>query len=587
MVREDVSSVLDLLVERAAAAPNHVAFRLLSSEGSAREITLPEFLERVDRVATRLLREGVEAGDRVAILGATSFGWAVAEWSIYRVGGVVVPLYETAPRETLLAALDRTGCNVAFVDESRVEQWRSVENLTVLEIRPGDQLAEDIGLSPSKQEIRELDRRRRRREDPATIVFTSGTNGEPRGTVIAHRNLIDLVLNVQAAWSVVLSEQGATVIFLPLAHVLARGLQAICLWAGMRVSYVADAGAVVRSLPQLEPTFLVVVPRVLEKIRDAAREAAARGGLGWLWADAERVAIETGRAAEAADRSGEPYALPRSLEWRHAMYRHLFYERLRVKLGRRLRFMLSGAAPLDPELSLFFRGIGIPVMEGYGLTETTAPLAGNRPGHIRSGSVGEPVPGTAVRRDDTGMLWVKGIGVCQGYLDEAQTDEEFVDGWLRTGDLGEIDEDGYIYLTGRAKDVVVTSGGKTISPARWTRAVETDPLVAHALVIGDGRRYPSAVLFLEPTPEVSLPSDAGLGERARLVTDQEIRFKLSKTVDYANSTVARSESIKRFAVVVADLSPEAGWLTATLKLRRGVVEKRLSAVIQSLYEEHK
>ncbi len=584
VTRSDLECTLDLLRERAAAAPHHVAFLVPDSQGHPVELTLPDFLERVDAVAARLLRLGVQAGDGVAILGSTSFAWAVAEWAIWRAGGVVIPLYETAPAASLSTVLEQTQTRVAFVDASREADLRSVTDVPLVVLRPDDPLAEGLGITPSDADAHELQARRRTREDPATIVYTSGTSGEPRGTVIAHRNLVDLVLNVQSAWSDVLEEQGTTVIFLPLAHVLARGLQTICLWSGMRVSYLADPSAVVRSLPEIKPTFLVVVPRVLEKIREAARTNAAKARLGWVWADAERVAVAAGRAAEESDRTGQCVRLAPQQAARHRLYSRLFYRSLRARLGGELRFMLCGAAPLDPELSLLFRGMGLPVMEGYGLTETTAPLAGNRPGQIRSGSVGRPVPGTSVRRDASGLLWVKGVGVSPGYLDEGQTQESFAEGWLNTGDLCEIDDDGFIYLTGRVKDVIVTSGGKTVSPARWSQAVEAHPLVAHALAVGDGRPYLTAVLFLDPEALSARGLDhAATGPEALQIADPALLRELDEAVAAANLLVARSEGVKRWAAVVVDLSPEAGWVTATLKLRRPVAAERLQALISGLY----
>lgn len=587
--RPDLSTPLDLARERAAAAPDHIAFRVqLPAAADVLDLTLPQFLERLDRIATHLLHLGVAQGERVAIMAATSFGWALAEWSIWRVGAVVVPVYPTAPTATIEAILDQTDARVLFVDDAaRSELPERARHLTVIGIGPGDALATDVGVDPTDADRAALDARQPHRDDLCSIVFTSGTSGEPRGTMISHRNMVDLPLNVHAAWADLLTDRGSTVVFLPLAHILARGLQTVCLWAGMRISYVAEASQVIAALPQLQPTFLVVVPRILDKIRNGVRASACRSHLGAVWADAERVAMAWGRAAEERDRGTRPLVtqLSRAERIRHAVYTRLFYRKVAARLGGRIEFLLSGAAPLDPELSLLFRGMGIPVMEGYGLTESTAPATGNRPGHVRSGTVGQPVPGTTIRVQNDGEVWIRGIGVSPGYWGHDDSD----DGWLRTGDIGRLDE-GYLTITGRIKDVVVTSGGKTVSPARWTRGVQADARIAHVLVIGDNRPYLTALLVLDPD---ELRAQGSADPRrwpagpngARVVPPGPLHDDLATVVAHANQQVARSEEVKDFLAVVVDLSPEAGWVTSTLKLRRHVARERLNPLLDRFYDE--
>lgn len=488
--------------------------------------------------------------------------------------GIVVPIYDTSAPETVATILTTVDARLLFAagDAPSVD-------IPVVEIGLGESLAFAYGIEPAAEELQKLDASQGSRDDVASIVFTSGTSGAPQGTTIANRNFVDLVLNVQDAWREVLNEDGRTVIFLPLAHVLARGLQMICLWAGMRVSYLSDPKEVVASLPELQPTFLVIVPRVLEKVVANLRSVAAKAHLGKVWADAEEVAVQWGKHLEEADADSRTSRPPVSLRLRHRLYSALFYRKVRAKLGGKIEFMLSGAAPLDTRLSLMFRGMGIPVMEGYGLTETTAPMAGNRPGRIRSGTVGELVPGTSVKIADDGHILVQGIGVAPGYLDPGTTNAAYRDGWLDTGDLGELSDDGYLTVTGRAKDVIVTSNGKTVSPGAWENDVAADPEIAHAVVVGDRRPYLTALLFLEEGTE-TMPA----GE-AESVGDASIRERLTTLVERANGKMSKSEAIKRFQIVRAGMTPESGLVTPTLKVRRQVVIDRFRGLIDKLYAD--
>lgn len=589
VLRPDLRNPLDLVRERHRDAPEHVAFRVQTRHG-LRDLTLGDFMQALDRIGAALLRRGVEAGDHVAIIASTSYGWTLAEWGAWRAGAVVVPIYETAAPATVTQLLEQVQARLVFVDQEARERLPSLPGHQLVDLGQGDELAHSFGVEPTPAELEALEARSPARQDTATIVFTSGSGAEPKGTLIAHSNLVDLVLNVNAAWSEALSERGRTVIFLPLSHILARGLQTVCLWAGMRVSYMADPKQLVASLPELRPTFLVVVPRVLEKVVDAATAAADRAHLGWLWRHAQEVAVRWGQAAEEADRQGRDVnsLLPPRTRLAHRLYEGLFYQRLRARLGGSMEFLLSGAAPLEARLSLLMRGMGLPVMEGYGLTETTAPLAGNRPGRTRSGTVGELVPGTRVRTDQEGVIWVKGIGVAKGYLDPVHTQESFKDGWLNTGDLGELDPDGYLTITGRAKDVLVTSGGKTVSPARWEAQVCRDPLVAHALVVGDQRPYLAALLLLDPEAlaaqglDEHLPPPTSAGT---VVTHPGVLGQVERLVAAANTQVSRAEAVKRFGVVLVDLGAGSGLVTPTLKLRRQAAVERLAPVIASLYEQ--
>lgn len=607
-------NVTDLLVARVHTAPDHVAFEVegadAASSGSWHPVTTAVFADSVRALAKGFIAQGIEAGDAIAIMAPTRYEWAVADLAAWYAGAVVVPIYDTSSPSQVDAIVADAEVRLGIGGT-----WRHASLLqAALAQTPGVTLGAwtmDAGNSPGADTdttaaasgslldlvVRgaditdeELEARRASatQDDPATIVYTSGTTGEPKGVVLTHRNFLGQVLNIAAAYREIVNEDGNTVIFLPLAHVLARGLQLICLASGMRIAHLSDPSTVVATLDTLRPTFLVVVPRVLEKIQAAAATKAADKGLTRVWTAARSTAIAWGRRAERIDAGRRPARRDLGLRLRHRFFDALFFGRLRTVMGGRVGYILSGGAALDPELSLFFRGIGVPVIEGYGLTETTAPLTGNLPGRITSGTVGSPLPGLTVRISDDGEVLARGIGVFDGYRNPAHDDGAFVDGFFRTGDLGRLDEQGKLILDGRLKDVIVTSNGKTIVPTRWESAVEANPLVSHAVMVGEGKPYLSALLVLDPEQTREWATAAGIiiplsvQPDIRAVTDPTLRAHLQKSVDAANALVARSEQVRRFSVVFADLEDRA-LVTPTMKLKRSVVLDRAAVTVEDLY----
>lgn len=590
-------NVTELLTRRAAAAPDHVAFEVPAVDGSWSPVTTREFLAQVESLAKGFIAAGVETGDAVAILAPTRYEWAVADLATWFAGGIVVPVYESSsPAQVAAIAADAgimlgiggsrahtSTLRAAFAqtDTGALGAWSmdaSDDGRSLVEL-----VAAGIEIDAAALEQR---RAHADRATPATIVYTSGTTGEPKGAILTHENFLGQVLNIAAAYSEIVHDRGNTVIFLPLAHVLARGLQLICLASGMRIAHLADPSTVVSTLETLRPTFLVVVPRVLQKISAAAAAKAADRGLIRVWNAAERTARTWGERQEQRD-AGRTPARAVGLGIRRAFFDRLFFSRLRTVMGGRVGYILSGGAHLDPELSLFFRGIGVPVIEGYGLTETTAPLTGNLPGRIRSGTVGFPLPGSTVRISDDGEILAGGVGVFRGYRNPAHNVDAFVDGFFRTGDLGRLDDDGRLVLGGRIKDVIVTSHGKTIVPAPWENVVEGSPLIAHAVVVGEGRPYLSALMVLDPDEcaawaqahGVAVPdADALLHE----IDHAPLRAEIERIVDAANQVVSRSEQIKRFAMVFADLDDRT-LITPTMKIKRRVAIDQASDAVAALY----
>lgn len=601
--RADLRSVGDLLRERVATSPGHVAFG--RRRGGVREdVTTAQFAGEVRELARGLVAAGVQPGDAVAVMSATRYEWAAADFAIWAAGAVVVPVYETASTTQAQAALSACGVKVALVGgaEQRAVLAGAAPDVRVwsFDADPAGDLAALAALGDrAGVEDAELERRGALagREDLASVVFTSGTTGAQKGVRITHGNFVALVVQVAAAYREVVNDRASTVLFLPLAHVLAQGLQLVSVHAGMKVVHEGDPRAAVAAMAEVRPTFMVVVPRVLEKIRAAARKKAADRRLGRAFALAERTAIAWGEHLER----NQEHAVPprRGLALRHRLLDRLFYRRLRALMGGRVEYLLSGASALDADLGNFFRGAGVPVLEGYGLTETTAPVTGNRPGRMRAGSVGRPIPGSTVRISDEGEVLVRGVGVTPGYLRAEDDEDAFVDGFYRTGDLGSLDDDGFLTIRGRLKNILVTAGGKNIAPEPWERIVATDPLVAEAVVVGEGRPYVAALLVLDADEADAWARRHGRGELAErvtgaaasappegvLITDQQLVARLERTVAGANAAFSRAEQVRRFAVLASGLTQQHEILTPTQKLRR---ERFLGAVaphVEHLYQD--
>jgi len=591
----------DFLVARAANHAAHVAFQVRTGNGW-RDVTTREFADTVTSVAKGLIAVGVRPGNAVAVVAETRYEWAVVDMATWYAGAVVVPVYPTssvvqaagiladsAPvlafvGSAVHADLVRSGC--AAAELPAIPTWSMDAapgaDLEALAARGAD-VADDV-----VEERRGL----AGPDAVATIVYTSGTTRAAKGVNITHGNLVREVEAVGSAYTAVVHDRANTVIFLPLSHILARALQLIAIQAGMRVAHLSDPTKVVATLAEIRPTFLVVVPRVLQKIQGGAAAKAEDKHLGKVFDAAIATAVSWGRHLEDMDEFGAAAGeASLGLRIRHAVFDRLFYARLRALMGGRLEYMLSGAAPLEAHLSLFFRGLGVPVVEGYGLTETTAPCTGNLPGAVRSGTVGVPVPGTTIRIAPDGEVLVRGVGVTPGYRHPEDNEGAFVDGFFRTGDLGSLDEKGRLTLRGRVKDIIVTSGGKNVSPAPWENAVEADPMVAYAVVVGEGKPFPAALILMARDELIAWADrhgHPGLATLARdplaqSVEDPGILAAIGAIVARANQAVSRAEQVRRFKVLLTDLKEESGHFTPTMKLKRNVFLKDFAGVVEDLY----
>ncbi|MGN7213428.1 AMP-dependent synthetase/ligase [Brachybacterium paraconglomeratum] len=580
----------DLLLGRLRAHPSVPIFELAQEGGGYRPMRTADFVEDVKAVAKGLIASEVAPGDVVAILSRTRYEWALADWAIWWAGGVSVPIYESSSPSQIQWIASDSAAKFALVESTRhKEDMESVrgelpalQRIGVLE----DGILEDLRQRGAGISDEELESRRtaRRLEDVATIIYTSGTTGRPKGAELTHANFVDTTRSaVTLLGEKVLPSGSRLLMFLPMAHVFARLITVLAAAWPVTTAFTPDTKNLLSDLAAFKPTFLLAVPRVFEKVYNGAEAKAIASGKGRIFGAAAKTAIDYSTAL--ADGK-----VPLTLSLKHKLFDRLVYGTLREAMGGQVKWAVSGGAPLGARLSHFFRGIGVTVLEGYGLTETTAPICVNLPWDVRPGTVGPPLPGSSVAIDDSGELLVKGVMVFKGYHNNPEaTAESLKDGWFHTGDLGSLADDGSITITGRRKEVIVTAGGKNVSPAQLEDQLRSHPLVSQCVVIGDQKPFVAAILTLDaemlPTwlknngkPEMSLTQAA---------EDPEIRAELQKVVDRANESVSRAESIRSFVVIDSDFTEENGYLTPSLKLKRNVVVKDLAPIIEKIYSAPK
>jgi long-chain acyl-CoA synthetase len=578
-------NLTDDIVTNATEAPDAVVFSRRVDAGW-QDVTAATFLDEVRAVAKGLVAAGIEVGDRVGLISKTRYEWTLVDYAVWFAGAVSVPVYETSSADQIEWILGDSHA-VAVVAEGREHTarvaerraaltelnhvWSFEDNAVEVLRRLGEDIADD-----------ELERRRTSATplDLATVIYTSGTTGRPKGCELTHGNfMFELGVAVPELDALFASQDASTLLFLPLAHVFARIIEVGAVKARVRLGHSADVKNLLPDLAEFQPSFLLAVPRVFEKVFNTASQRATSEGRGGIFDRAADTAIAYSRAVERGKVS-----VP--LRARHAVFSRLVYGKLRAALGGRCAYAVSGGAPLGERLGHFYRGIGLTVLEGYGLTETTAALTVNRPDALKIGSVGQPLPGTEVRVADDGELLFRGGQVFAGYWrNEAATAEVLNrDGWFHTGDLGEIDEEGFVRITGRKKEILVTAGGKNVAPSVLEDRVRAHALVDQCLVVGDGQPFIAALITVDPEAFAEWAAAHGkIGSVAENVDDPDLRAELQKAVDDANSAVSRAESIRTFAVLAEDWTEEGGQLTPSLKLKRNVVVREHKDEIAAFY----
>lgn len=584
----DSATLTDPVWRNAEVAPDAAQFARQAG-GRWQDVTCAEFRDDIVALARGLIAAGVRAGDRVALLSANRYEWTLIDYAIWAVGAVGVPIYETSSAEQVGWILSDSGAVACFAETDAHRAtvaglWRRLPGMTRLwQIdAPGDAIGELVAAG-SGVPAEEVERRRHavRADDLATIVYTSGTTGRPRGCGLTHRNLGFTVANVVPKFQSMFGKDACTLLFLPLAHSFARIVQLGCVKARIRMGYAPGTGHLLADLRSFQPTFVLAVPRVFEKLHDAARRKARTRVKGAVFRRAERVAVAYSRSLDA----GGPGPL---LRLQRALFATLVYGRVRAVLGPRCTHAICGGAPLDVRLAHFYRGTGIDVREGYGLTETSAVVSANFDGEVRLGSAGRPMPGTTLRIAGDGEILVKGVQVLARYWHNEAATAEALDpaGWFHTGDLGELDADGFLRITGRKKELLTTSGGKNVSPAVLEDRLRGHELVGQCMVVGDRRPFIAALITIDEQAFAAWkaanrkPADATVGD---LREDPQLRAAVQEAVDDANQAVSRAESIRTFRILPRDFTEAAGELTPSQKVKRDVVTEEYAAEIAAIY----
>ena len=557
-------------------------------DGAWRDVTAGEFLAEVRRVAKGLVAAGVGVGDRVGLMSRTRYEWTLVDYAIWFAGGVTVPIYETSSAEQVQWILSDSGA-VAVVLESEKHAATLAEvaerlspDLHVVVMDRGD--LDRLRTSGESVDDDDLERRRTSvaATDLATIIYTSGTTGLPKGCSLTHLNFAFEAENiVECVPEIFQDPECSTLLFLPLAHVFGRIIQIACMSAGTRLGHTPDVTNLLADLAEFRPTFLLAVPRVFEKVFNGARHRAVSGGKGAIFVRSVTTAIAYSEALDA----GGPSLWLRA---QHALFDRLVYSKLRGAMGGRVTWAVSGGAPLGARLGHFFRGIGLTILEGYGLTETAGATTVNRPRLLKIGSVGHPFPGAAARIADDGEVLLAGPHIFTGYWNNPVASAEVLeaDGWFHTGDLGAIDDDGYLSITGRKKELIVTAGGKNVAPAVLEDRLRAHWIVSQCMVVGDARPYIGALVTIDPDSFPAWKSEHGKDSDATvadLVDDPDLLATVQHAVDDANKAVSQAESIRRFRILPVDWTEEGGQLTPSMKLRRSVVMAEAADYVEALY----
>lgn len=587
-IRDD-QTIYSLLTERLArTGADTVIAAKKTGPGRWQNVTTGEFHERVVSAAKGLIALGIAKGDAVTIFSSTRLEWGILDFALAAVGAVSVPIYDTDSAPQAQRIMNDSAVKLAFADNrERFDRLDSVKDhcpaLKQILMIEGNALGalEGLGVAVSDEELNERVATVRA-DDLATIVYTSGSTGNPKGAELTHKNFVSITISAsQALHEVVLDDHPRLLLFLPLAHCFARFIQyaSIASDDGV-VGYLPDTKTLLPDLRSFEPTYLLGVPRVFEKVYNAASHKAGAGWKGRLFVKA----AEAARVWSRKEQAGEQHTFAEIAE--RAKYETLVYRTVRGALGPKIKYVACGGAPLSLDLAHFYNGIGLPMIQGYGMTETAAPFAATRVTDNVIGTVGQPAPGSSIRISDEGELQVKGPNVFRGYhnLPEKTAEAFTADGWLRTGDLAEIDDEGHIVITGRIKDIIITAGGKNVSPIPLEEEIAKCPIVEHCVVVGDQRPFIGALVTLDPESLALWLPAHGLSTETpvdRLATNAAVREEIQQYVDKANATVSRAESVRKFAVLDTQFTQENKCLTPSLKVVRPAVNRVFADVIDN------
>ncbi|MGP5725344.1 AMP-dependent synthetase/ligase [Arthrobacter rhombi] len=592
VVSPATSNTTDFVLEKANGT-NPMLFSRPDGHGGWIDVSAREFRDDASALAKGLIASGLEKGSRVGIMSRTRYEWTLVDFAIWFAGCISVPVYETSSPSQVAWILGDCGAAAAIVESpnhenvirqaSIQEQLEDIDHIWQME-GDGLDVLRTAGADISDEEL-EARRSSMGLETVATIIYTSGTTGRPKGCELTHLNFVELSRNAQAALPECVHEGSSTIMFLPLAHVFARFISVLAVAGGAKVAHTPDIKNLLPDLQGFKPTFILAVPRVFEKVYNSSMLKAedASNVKAKIFHAAAKTAVQYSRA------HGEG-SVPLALKLRHGLFDKLVFSKIREAMGGRIQYAVSGGGPLGERLGHFFNGAGLMILEGYGLTETTAPITVNTPSKLKIGTVGKPLPGNAVKIADDGEILTRGVCLMAGYHNRPDLRAEAFDGdWFRTGDIGELDEDGFLKITGRKKEILVTASGKNVVPGLLEDQIRADALVSQALVVGDNRPFISALVTLD---EEALPGWLSRHQLGSLTVAQasehpKVRQNVQAVIDKANQTVSHAEAIKAFRIVPTDFSEASGHLTPSLKVKRGQVLKDFEMVVEEIYSAKK
>ena len=583
------ANIADLLVERVKATPHLALFSVPQGDGW-RDITAADFQTAVVALAKGFIAAGVQPGDKVGFIARTTYEWTLVDFALFYAGAVMVPVYETSSPAQIQWILEDSGATGLIVES--LDHFQRFD-----EVRGDLPLVRDVwqlhlgaidALTAQGASIEDAEVERRRQiavgSDIATLIYTSGSTGRPKGCVLTHSNFVELSRNSYMSLNSVLSMPGAsTVLFITTAHVFARFISILNIHAGVRTGHQPDTKQLLQALGSFKPTFLLAVPRVFEKVYNSAEQKAEAGGKGKIFHAAAAAAIEHSRLLE------EGRKIPFGLKIKFALFDKLVYSKLRTAMGGNIAYAISGSAPLGARLGHFFHSLGVVILEGYGLTETTAPATVNQGDKSKIGTVGPALPGVSVRLADDGEIEVKGINVFKEYWNNPEaTAAAFDDGWFRTGDIGSFDSEGFLTITGRKKEIIVTAGGKNVAPAALEDPIRANPVVGQVVVVGDQKPFISALITLDPEMLPTWLANNGLDGSMSLAEasrNAAVRAEVQRAVDVANSNVSRAESIRKFTILESEWTEASGHLTPKMSIKRNVILTDFADEISAIYDE--
>ncbi|MGN6501948.1 MAG: AMP-dependent synthetase/ligase [Pseudolysinimonas sp.] len=582
------ANVTDLLMDRLAKTPDEPLFALPTADGGWSDVSTREFHSQVVALAKGMIAAGIQPGEKIGFMCKTRYEWTLIDFATWFAGAVLVPIYETSAPSQIQYILEDSGATAIIVETpehfTRFDEIAGdVPQVTkVWQLGTGD--IDKLAAGGTGVGDDDLEKRRSAAvgSDLATLIYTSGSTGVPKGCILTHSNFVELARNAAVAMADVVAPGSSTLLFITTAHVFARFISILGVEAGVKVGHQADTKQLLPALGSFKPTFLLAVPRVFEKVYNSAEQKAEAGGKGKIFRRAADVAVAHSQALDAGK-------VPFGLAVQFALFDRLVLSKLKAAMGGRVRYAVSGSAPLSTRLGHFFRSMNVMILEGYGLTETTAPATVNLTTRFKIGTTGPALPGVGVKIADDGEIWVKGIDVFQGYWNKPkETAEAFEGEWFKTGDIGELDDEGYLKITGRKKELIATAGGKKVAPAVLEDPIRANPLVGQVVVVGEGKPFIAALVTLDPE---MLPvwlnnnGEAGDMSLADAAKNPKVLAEIQRAIDAANAHVSRAESIRKFVVLPTEFTEASGHLTPKMSIKRGPILTDFADVIEGMYDQ--